>query len=1136
MKPLINEIGSSSWVFQEVKYLSDLSNEKLNDFALKIVENLEWINQYMEDVVKNCESTFCDYSKSGFVCSEAPLVSEKGSYFVCQENFGKESLLLKSLSFKLIPSPLKDLKENEFMDISENMDINYDDILSESEDSSLSIMESNEQNINLKYDSSSTRVMEMITEEDEVDEEVLDSVEIKVLSRNDDLETKFPCVLKKDNIVSPEEKSFKSDIEKSVKFKKDYDIVLENKDAISPLHDSDSLHHLDSKIMSGLDTGCTSTSIIHSYFSPPIDNTVNKVSFSPPTLSSSLNFVSLPPREPLNTKKSLGKRVSRHGSFSETVKSQKIVDSKLYEMLKQENQEDSSVLENRLSEDLQKQHISEGISGKKMVFDEIDKHDISEQRLKTVFTSGSQRIHEALSSLLITKPTSGHFKLASVEQKQQPDIETKIFEPENNLIAFNKVSNTINNVSSGECLHETASQIENEEYWVSKVDILNRPVVNTLMKQEKELPFHDINEIKNEPDSDEGLTAPNKLKDTSQRRTSIITIPAISVIGAIQAARNSATQAIRKATSVFFSPSSKAFPRNSIENAVERPLKVLNSSYDENTCLDSKRISDLKVNLEENNELSKNTTYKVEVEQPSNIIETKHNSIKACDYGQETNINKTRFLAKKSSALTSSISHEEVSLMANKFVSQELSCQNLKIQPSQPVKLTSFNSVSIAKNKPVSIRVTTASQRQADLAEKRKVQKTDFATSLQQSFASQTSQNQDNCSVTDSMQFNDSCSRELSVLSQSRSAKRLIPSKGIKALTAANLARKREQEEKDRKLAHKKEIERKRQENLKKQEENKKQEQWHREDLQRKVHSEKINDTKKKLLPQRLEHSSSVAKKICTISSDNNERGPLEDIINSDGKNRNTLNMEAKTFKRVLQDDLVQENWNSFSVSNKSLFQEVKKRKTDDISNESISNMPIHISSVKKDDKDPFVLRTQTREKGSCLNIQAMPQKHTRLLQSRYQGNQQISSSKSGKITGPIVDTVKFSTDNIRFGGESSKTVPVSHQYPQSESIELPEIDSDYSDDDELKKRFKTTLPQWAESPELTQILRMQAKIDPDKIFGPMKPLQMEEIFRGKDRAHMRFRSRSSSANWSGQDRLTEQEIENYAKIMGYKT
>lgn len=53
-----NEIGSSSWIFQEIKYLSDLSNEKLDNFFLAITESLEWINEYMEDVVNFCERCF----------------------------------------------------------------------------------------------------------------------------------------------------------------------------------------------------------------------------------------------------------------------------------------------------------------------------------------------------------------------------------------------------------------------------------------------------------------------------------------------------------------------------------------------------------------------------------------------------------------------------------------------------------------------------------------------------------------------------------------------------------------------------------------------------------------------------------------------------------------------------------------------------------------------------------------------------------------------------------------------------------------------------------------------------------------------------------------------------------------------
>ncbi|RBQ66109.1 hypothetical protein VDGD_00647 [Verticillium dahliae] len=49
--------------------------------------------------------------------------------------------------------------------------------------------------------------------------------------------------------------------------------------------------------------------------------------------------------------------------------------------------------------------------------------------------------------------------------------------------------------------------------------------------------------------------------------------------------------------------------------------------------------------------------------------------------------------------------------------------------------------------------------------------------------------------------------------------------------------------------------------------------------------------------------------------------------------------------------------------------------------------------------------------------------------------------------------------------------------------------------------------------------------MDPSQIFGPPAPLVMEEVFsKSKDRWH-KFRARTSSANWSGTDRLTEDEI-----------
>ena len=46
--------------------------------------------------------------------------------------------------------------------------------------------------------------------------------------------------------------------------------------------------------------------------------------------------------------------------------------------------------------------------------------------------------------------------------------------------------------------------------------------------------------------------------------------------------------------------------------------------------------------------------------------------------------------------------------------------------------------------------------------------------------------------------------------------------------------------------------------------------------------------------------------------------------------------------------------------------------------------------------------------------------------------------------------------------------------------------------------------------------------MDPDAVFGPVGSPHLEEMFR--ERAH-KFRPRTSSANWAGQDRLTQEEI-----------
>jgi Inner centromere protein, ARK binding region len=77
--------------------------------------------------------------------------------------------------------------------------------------------------------------------------------------------------------------------------------------------------------------------------------------------------------------------------------------------------------------------------------------------------------------------------------------------------------------------------------------------------------------------------------------------------------------------------------------------------------------------------------------------------------------------------------------------------------------------------------------------------------------------------------------------------------------------------------------------------------------------------------------------------------------------------------------------------------------------------------------------------------------------------------------------------------------------------------------------------PSWAESPVLIAQLKRQQMINPDDVFGEIKPPAIDDIFRNNNRrGHSTFRPRSSSANWSGQDKLTREEIEEYARKMGY--
>ncbi|KAJ3121957.1 hypothetical protein HK098_003249 [Nowakowskiella sp. JEL0407] len=105
---------------------------------------------------------------------------------------------------------------------------------------------------------------------------------------------------------------------------------------------------------------------------------------------------------------------------------------------------------------------------------------------------------------------------------------------------------------------------------------------------------------------------------------------------------------------------------------------------------------------------------------------------------------------------------------------------------------------------------------------------------------------------------------------------------------------------------------------------------------------------------------------------------------------------------------------------------------------------------------------------------------------------------------------------------------------------EIPDIpdsedEDEYHSDDEDLQKPKTTvgkpLPDWVLSPNLKKALANQTRQDPDEIFGAVQPLALEDVFKGSKRT---FRARTSSAHWTGTDRLTEYEQERYKEKMGY--
>ncbi|CAN9082523.1 unnamed protein product [Alternaria alternata] len=116
----------------------------------------------------------------------------------------------------------------------------------------------------------------------------------------------------------------------------------------------------------------------------------------------------------------------------------------------------------------------------------------------------------------------------------------------------------------------------------------------------------------------------------------------------------------------------------------------------------------------------------------------------------------------------------------------------------------------------------------------------------------------------------------------------------------------------------------------------------------------------------------------------------------------------------------------------------------------------------------------------------------------------------------------QFAKGKIPFAAESSYQ-PASQtphiQYPNGDDIKLPEIMTD-SEDEDSENEFEQ--PSWVNTPNLREMLSNQQLMDPEHIFGPIAPLEMEKVFPNKER-HKRFRERTSSAYWAN-DEVTAEE------------
>ncbi|KAJ3088141.1 hypothetical protein HK102_009467 [Quaeritorhiza haematococci] len=137
---------------------------------------------------------------------------------------------------------------------------------------------------------------------------------------------------------------------------------------------------------------------------------------------------------------------------------------------------------------------------------------------------------------------------------------------------------------------------------------------------------------------------------------------------------------------------------------------------------------------------------------------------------------------------------------------------------------------------------------------------------------------------------------------------------------------------------------------------------------------------------------------------------------------------------------------------------------------------------------------------------------------------------KGGKtVPAPPKEDPNLPTTIVNENGDLPD-IPTDEEYDEEDHSD--EESDDHDESPRGKGKSKPNVPTWAETPNLMRTLEAQTVQDPDEIFGTVQTCHLEEIFKGSRKN--KFRARTSSANWTGMDRLTEEEEREYKQKMGF--